>query len=77
MEDLDLEECYKRHTPIDSFDGQWYNIVVWDSFGKPLTLLQLQKGVYNEAKKKRKVSLIKRMALSNLLQETDVFCIAS
>ena len=51
-----LEECYNRglYTPIVAIDGQWYNIAVRDSSGNPLTLLQLQKDIYNEAKKETK-----------------------
>lgn len=42
------------YVPVVSFDGQWYNLIVRDKSGNPLTQLQLQKDVYKKATKMSK-----------------------
>ncbi|MEW8545287.1 MAG: hypothetical protein AB2693_17330 [Candidatus Thiodiazotropha sp.] len=68
-----LHECYIRdlYVPVVSFDGQWYSLAIRDSHGKPLTLLQLQKDVYTEAKHKSKNDLVKSMLDANKLNVTE------
>ena len=70
-----LEECYKRdlYTPVVSFVGQWFSLAVRDTSGKPLTILQLQKDVYAEAKHESKSDLVKSMLNANKLNATDFF----
>lgn len=59
-------ECHKAgiHIPAVSFDGQWHNIVTRSASGKPLTIYQLQKDVWQEAERTSKSDIIK--VLSNL-----------
>ena len=70
-----LEECYKRglYTPVVSFDGQWFFLAVRDTSGKPLTILQLQKDAYAEAKHESKSDLVKSMLNANKLNATDFY----
>lgn len=58
-----LDECNKAglHVPACSFDGQWHNIVVRDILGNPLTLLQLQKDVWNSVQKMSKSDILKEL----------------
>ena len=53
MLDRVLQVCYETglYCPVISFDGQWYLIAIRDNNDKPLTMLQLQKDVFQEAKK--------------------------
>lgn len=69
-----LNECYTRglYVPVISFDGQWYNIAVRDRNDAPLTLLQLQKDIYNEAKQESKQALLALMHRSNSIQSSDL-----
>ena len=69
-----LNECYTRglYVPVISFDGQWYNIAIRDRNGAPLTLLQLQKDVYSEAKQESKQALLARINQSNIVQASDI-----
>ena len=48
-----LQKCYnlELYVPAVSFDGQWSNLAVRSNTGAPLTILQLQKDVYKEAKR--------------------------
>ena len=68
-----LHECYTRglYVPVISFDGQWYNIAIRDRHGKPLTMLQLQKDVYSEAKVESKQALLARLYQSNVVHVSD------
>ena len=68
-----LQECYERgiYTPVVSFDGQWFSLAIRDSSGRPLTMLQLQKDVYAEAKRKSKNDIIKSMLNANKLNASE------
>ncbi|KAH3784521.1 hypothetical protein DPMN_162478 [Dreissena polymorpha] len=46
------------HVPCQSFDGQWHNIVVRSLTNSPLTVLALQKDVWNEVQKMKKSDII-------------------
>ncbi|CAG2221722.1 unnamed protein product [Mytilus edulis] len=54
-------ECHKAgiHIPAVSFDGQWHNIVTRSASGKPITIYQLQKDVWQEAERTSKSDIIK------------------
>ena len=56
-----LQECYVRglYIPVISFDEQCFSLAIRDSHGNPLTMLQLQKDVYTEAKHKSKTDIVK------------------
>ena len=46
------------HVPVLSFDGQFYKLAVKSADGQPLTILQLQKAVWDKTRKMRKDVLI-------------------
>ncbi|XP_052233224.1 uncharacterized protein LOC127846086 [Dreissena polymorpha] len=46
------------HVPCQSFDGQWHNIIVRSLTNSPLTVLALQKDVWNEVQKMKKSDII-------------------
>ena len=68
-----LLECSKRglYTPICSFDGRWYKMTVRDRSENPLTMLQLQKKVWEMVKKIPKNDLLKEMTSANLVKAAD------
>jgi hypothetical protein len=68
-----LLECSKRglYTPICSFDGQWYKMTVRDRSENPLTMLQLEKKVWEMVKKIPKNDLLKEMTSANLVKAAD------
>ena len=45
------------YTPVVSYDGQWASSAFKDEYGDALTLLELQKQVYNDIKKRTKCQL--------------------
>ena len=47
------------YTPVISYDGQWAKLALQTQHGAPLTLLQLQRNVYNDVKS-RSVSVLTR-----------------
>ncbi len=49
------------YTPVLCLDGQWNNLVVRDSNGAPLTLIQLQKDVYRKAISTSKAEIVKHL----------------
>ena len=57
------------YTPISSSDGQWHRVAVRDEQDQPLTLLQLQKDTFQEAKKMQKSAILKELEL--LIAELD------
>ena len=71
-----LQECYERglYTPVVSFDGQWFSLAIRDSSGKPLTMLQLQKDVNAEAKRKSKNDANKLYAseFHDVIEKVDI-----
>ena len=70
-----LMACKKRklHVPVISFDGQFYKIAVRSKTGKPLTLLQLQKDVWQESKKMTKAQQINYMMQANEVSDVHDF----
>ena len=60
MTDTLITECEKNGLAIVaiSTDGQWHNYGVRDKDGHPLTLIQLQKDVWKEAKGQTKAQLL-------------------
>lgn len=42
------------YTPVVSYDGQWASLSVKNEFGEQLTLLELQRSVYNGVKQMKK-----------------------
>lgn len=74
MIDQVLQECYDRglYIPIVSFDGQWSNIAIRDRKGNALTRLQLQKDVYNDAKKEKKATILQRINKADVLKVQDI-----
>ncbi|MES9902851.1 MAG: hypothetical protein ABW168_09220 [Sedimenticola sp.] len=69
IEDV-LHACAKQglYVPICSFDGQWSRIAVRDRNDKPLTVLQLQKDVFHDAKQLSKSELIRKMSNCNIVE---------
>ena len=69
MLEIALKKCAERglYTPICCFDGQWYCLVIRDKSDKSLTVLHLQKDVYNEAKQIAKGEVVKQIASSNVV----------
>lgn len=47
------------YTPVVSYDGQWAKLAFQSSIGEPLTILELQKKVYNDVKTRSVGALIK------------------
>ena len=68
-----LQECYVPglYIPVISFDAKWFSLAIRDSHGKPLTMLQLQKDVYTEAKHKSKNDIVKSMLNANKLNVSE------
>ena len=68
-----LQECYVLglYIPVISFDAKWFSLAIRDSHGKPLTMLQLQKDVYTEAKHKSKNDIVKSMLNANKLNASE------
>lgn len=60
-----LAECSERglHVVLLATDGQWYKLMVRDELNKPLTIYQLQRDVWDEAKK------VSRPAILSLLKD--------
>ena len=56
------------YTPVVSYDGQWASLSIRDEFGKPLTLLELQRSVYNEVKQLKKHEITERLFKSALVK---------
>jgi hypothetical protein len=69
MMEFVLAECAKRglYTPVCCFDGQWYKMTVRDGNDSPLTLLQLQKQIWNDVKKIDKKEILKEISNSNVV----------
>ncbi|VDI01697.1 Hypothetical predicted protein [Mytilus galloprovincialis] len=74
MLDQVLLECYHRglYIPVVSFDGQWNNVAIRDNNGKPLTILQLQKDVFNQAKRETKSAILNMISRSNIVKVNDM-----
>jgi hypothetical protein len=53
------------HVPCSSFDGQWHGIVIRSTDNKPLTILQLQKDVWNSVIKMSKCDIISEVRKLN------------
>ncbi|VDI14617.1 Hypothetical predicted protein [Mytilus galloprovincialis] len=64
-----LEKCYHGglYVPVISFDGQWYTIAVRSANNEPLTILQLMKDVYKQARSIKKSDMLKHMKQINLV----------
>ena len=56
-----LKSCSEQQIRVLglSFDGQWINLITKDRRGKPLTLLQLQRDVWQKAQKTKKSDIIR------------------
>ncbi|KAH3717370.1 hypothetical protein DPMN_060156 [Dreissena polymorpha] len=69
-----MNECKKAgiHIPAVSFDGQWHVLSVRDDNDKPLTVLQLQKDVWREVEKKKKLDILKELKDLNKNPQWDV-----
>ena len=74
MLDKVLQVCYENgmYCPVVSFDGQWYLIAIRDNNDRPLTVLQLQKDVFQEAKNQSKSALTKHMFNTNVVEVSDL-----
>ena len=74
MVDDVLKECSVRglYVPVCSFDGQWCRLVIRDKESKPLTVLQLQKDVFSEAKKLSKAEIVKKISECNVIKVENV-----
>jgi hypothetical protein len=68
-----LEEVVKKaqqfglHVPVVSYDGQWWTLAVRSKHGEPLTALQLQKDIYNLAKKQSKAEILRTIKTTNIV----------
>ena len=77
-------QCHNAgiHIPCSSFDGQWHNLAVRDKDGKPLTMLQLQKDVWQDFCKLQKTDIIKWICSLNCTvmwwkSETGAICLTN
>jgi hypothetical protein len=68
------------YTPVVSYDGQWASLSIRDEYGQPLTLLELQRSVYNGVKQMKKNEITERFfksaqvkvkTLEELIESTD------
>ena len=64
-----LNECTKAwlFVPVCCFDGQWCRLAARDPNENPSTVLQVQRDVYNEAKKRSKNDFEKQIYESNII----------
>ncbi|CAC5366708.1 unnamed protein product [Mytilus coruscus] len=64
-----LEECNARGIDIvcTCFDGQWIKLATRDVDERPLTLLQLQRDVYETASKEKRNTILKHLSENQLL----------
>ena len=71
--DYILSECRKIgiQMPLLAFDGQWYSLMVRDGSGNPLTILQLQKDIWNEVLKLKKKDLVNAIKDLKLVKIKD------
>ena len=65
-----LCECARAglYVPICSFDGQWSRLTVRDQNDYPLTLLQLQKDVYQDVRKMSTGQILTNLTSRNLVR---------
>lgn len=71
-----LQECYKKQVNVvcSCFDGQWLKLATRDNDNKPLTLLQLQRDVWDECRRESREKIINYLAASKIIMnvETDL-----
>lgn len=74
-----LLECHNRglYTPVCSFDGQWYRMTVHDQNDSPLTLLQLQKEIWDCVKKLAKKDILKEITSANVVSVSDYLSLSN
>ena len=68
-----LSECVKRglKIPLLAFDGQWYQLMVRDNHGRPLTNLQLQRDTWNNVLKLKKAEVVDKLRILNKVTEDN------
>lgn len=59
------------YTPVVAYDGQWSKLAFQTSGGKPLTLLELQRKIYNDIKAKPKSELLRIVFQPGIIKATD------
>ncbi|XP_071172850.1 uncharacterized protein [Mytilus edulis] len=62
-----MQACFVNgiHVPVQTFDGQWINLVVRDQQGNPQTKLQLQDDVWKEVKRMPKKVIVREIRQLN------------
>jgi hypothetical protein len=67
-----LEHCFQKGMNVvcSSFDGQWLKLATRDSSDRPLTLIQLQRDVYDNASKVSRKEIIKHFKDLMIVQDT-------
>lgn len=62
-----MQACFVNgiHVPVQTFDGQWINLVVRDQQGNPQTKLQLQVDVWKEVKRMPKKDIVREIRQLN------------
>ena len=70
-----LEECQKRRIRIDSLsaDGQWILLMNRDEFGRPSTIYQLQKDVWQSVRKMSKAEIVRKLLSINVVDTSKIF----
>ena len=70
MIEIVLKECSRRglYVPVCSFDGQWCRLVIRDRNDYSLTVFQLQKDVFYNARQATKTDLVNRISQSNIVE---------
>lgn len=68
-----LDECYKRGIDVvcSCFDGQWIKLATRDQDDRPLTLLQLQRDVYDNACKEKRTAIVKNLSEMVIVKDME------
>ena len=68
-------ECQKRRIRIDSLsaDGQWILLMNRDEFGRPSTIYQLQKDVWQSVRKMSKAEIVRKLRSINVVDTSKIF----
>lgn len=63
MHDHVLQRCYEKNIDVvcSTFDGQWLGLATRDEANKPLTLLQLQRDVYEQSSKTSRQKIVSEL----------------
>ena len=68
-----LQKCYDKGIDVacSCFDGQWLKMATRSRDDKPLTLLQLQRDVWDKSKKESRDTIISYISKTNIIKNID------